>query len=58
MVVLVAEAVQERLELGDRAWLDGLGAEPLLHRLLEPLGLPTGGGVAGSGVLLGDAESL
>ena len=46
VVVLVDEGVEEGLQLGD-AWLGwiGLGAEPLLHRLLESLDLPAGGGV-------------
>ena len=58
VVVLLAERLEEGLELGDGGRLVGLGAEPFLHRLLESLGFAAGGGVAGSGVLLGDVESL
>lgn len=54
MVVLVGEEVEECLELGDRARLVELGGQPVLHRLLEPHGLPAGGGVPGPGVLLDD----
>src|SRR4029077_15880283 len=52
VVVLAAELVEEHLEIGERARLDGLGAEPLLHRLLEALCLAAGGRVGLSGVLL------
>lgn len=36
VVVLVGEDVDQGLEFGGRTWLVGLGAEPFLHRLLEP----------------------
>ncbi len=52
VVVLVAEAVEEGLQLGGRGWLDRLGAQPLLHGLLEAFDLAAGGGVVGVGVLL------
>jgi hypothetical protein len=57
VVVLVGELVEERLELCDRARLGGLGAEPLVHGLLEPLGFSAGGGVCGAGVLLDDVAA-
>ena len=40
VVVFVAESVEQHLELGDRGGLDGLGAQPLLEGLLEPLDAP------------------
>ncbi|MEI2811984.1 MAG: hypothetical protein V9F00_17895 [Nocardioides sp.] len=49
-----AKAVEQGLEFGDGGRLDGLGAQPLLHGLLEPFDLAAGGGVVGSGVLLHD----
>ena len=52
VVVLVGEGAEKCLQFGDRGRLDGLGAQPLLHRLLEPLGLAAGGGMPGAGVLL------
>jgi len=58
LVVLLVEGGEEGLEFGDGGRLVGLCAEPLLHRLLEALGLAAGGGVARSGVLLGDPESV
>jgi len=54
LVVLLGEEVEECLEFGDRGRLAGLGAEPLLHRLLEPLGHAAGGGVCGAALLLDD----
>lgn len=57
LVVVGDEDVEERLELGDRRWLDRLGPQPLLHRLLESFDLATGGGVVGPGVLLADPEA-
>ena len=57
VVVFVAESVEQHLELGDRGGLDGLGAQPLLEGLLEPLYLPAGRGVVGSGVLLDDVQT-
>ena len=56
-VVLAAEPVQEGLQLGDGGGLVGLGAEPVLHGLLEAFDLPAGGGVVRAGVLLHDVES-
>ena len=57
VVVLVDEGVEQGLQLGDRGGLVGLGAEPVLHGLLESLDLAAGGGVAGSGVLLDDVQA-
>jgi hypothetical protein len=57
VVVLVDEGLEQGLELGEGGGLDGLGAEPLLHRLLEAFDLAAGGGVAGAGVFLDDVES-
>ena len=57
VVVFVAELVEERLEIGEGARLEGLGAQPFLHRLLEPLGLAAGGRVVWSGVLLDDVAA-
>jgi hypothetical protein len=45
------------LELGQGGGLGGLGAEPVLHGLLEPLDLALGLGVARLAVLLPDAEA-
>lgn len=53
-VVVVDELVDQCLELGDRAGLDGLFAEPFLHRLLEAFDFSAGGGVVRSRVLLLD----
>jgi hypothetical protein len=58
VVVEVDEGVQEGLQLGDGAWLVGLGGEPGLHGLLESLDLPAGGRVVRAGVLLDDVEPL
>ena len=57
LVVLVDEGVEQGLELGDGGGLVGLGAQPLLHGLLEAFDLAAGGGVVGSGVLLDDVEA-
>ena len=48
---------RQGLQLGDRRWLVGLGAEPRLEGLLEAFDLAAGGRVVGSGVLLDDAEA-
>ena len=56
VVVLVGELVEQGLQLGDGGGLVGLGAQPLLHRLLEPFDLAAGGGVVRSGVLLDDVS--
>ena len=40
VVVLLGEGVQQHLEFGDGGRLDGLGAEPVLHRRLEAFHLP------------------
>jgi hypothetical protein len=57
VVVLLDECVEDGLEVVDGGRLLGLGAEPLLHGLLEPLDLALGLGVVGLRVLLDDPES-
>jgi hypothetical protein len=52
MVVDRGELVEQGLQLDQGAGLDGLGGQPLLEGLLEPLHLAAGGGVVGAGVLL------
>jgi hypothetical protein len=54
MVVFLDERVQQVLQFGEAGWGGGLGAEPVLHRLLEPFHFALGLRVVGSGVLLGD----
>ena len=44
--------VEQGLQLVDRGRLVGLGGQPVLHGLLEPLDLPAGPGVPGARVLL------
>jgi hypothetical protein len=55
-VVGVDEGVDQRLQLGQGGRLNPLGLQPLLQGLLEPLDLPAGGRVVGSGVLLEHAQ--
>ena len=55
-VVLVSEDLEQGLQFGDRGRLGGLGAQPLLHRLLEPFDLALGLRVVGLAVLLGDVQ--
>jgi hypothetical protein len=57
VVVGVDEFVDEGLEFGDGVGCDGLGSEPLFQGLLEAFDFAAGGGVVGSGVLLGDVQS-
>ena len=57
VVVLGPEPVDQALQLVGGAGLLGLGAEPVLHRLLEAFDLAAGGGVVGPGVLLHDVQS-
>jgi hypothetical protein len=56
-VVGACEGVEQSLEFGERGWPGRLGAEPVLHRLLEPLDFPLGLGVVRLAVLLPDAEA-
>ena len=56
-VVDAGEGVEQGLELGEGGGLAGLGAEPVLQGLLEPLGRALGLGVVRLAVLLGDAEA-
>jgi hypothetical protein len=51
------EGVQQGLGLGKGQGLGWLGAEPVLHRLLEPLDLALGLGVVRLAVFLPDAET-
>jgi hypothetical protein len=51
------EPLEQRLQGGQVGGLGGLGAQPVLHGLLEAFDLAAGGGVVGSGVLLHDVES-
>jgi len=51
------ELIQELGELDQVGGLVGLGAQPLLQRLLEPLDLATGGGLVGAAVLLLDVAA-
>ena len=57
VVVVGNEALEQCLQFGDRGRLIGLGGEPALECLLEPLDFPAGGRVVGPGVLLRDAEA-
>jgi hypothetical protein len=57
VVVDGGEGVEEGLELADRGGLGGLGAEPVLQRLLEPLHFALGLRVAGLAVLLLDPQT-
>ena len=57
VVVVVDEGVEQGLQLGDGGRLGGLGAQPLLHGLLESFDLAAGGGVVGAGVLLDDVQA-
>ena len=57
LVVDVHELVQELLELDQAGGLVGLGAQPLLQRLLEPLDLATGGGLVRAAVFLRDVAA-
>ena len=57
LVVDGGEGVQHLLQLAEGGWLARLGAEPVLHGLLEALDLALGLGVAGLAVLLGDAQA-
>ena len=52
VVVGRGELVEQGLQVGDGGGLVGLGAPPVLHRLLEPLHLAAGRGVVGASVLL------
>nr|WP_232807339.1 hypothetical protein [Geodermatophilus chilensis] len=56
LVVLDDEQVEQGLQFGDRGGLDGLGAQPLLQRLLDAFDLAAGGGVIWGAVLLHDAQ--
>ena len=56
-VVDAGEGVQQGLELGEGGGLVRLGAEPVLHGLLEALDLALGLGVVRLAVLLLDAEA-
>ena len=58
LVVGGGEPVRQRLQFGDRGGLVWLGGQLFLHRLLKAFDLAAGGGVVGSGVLLGDAQAL
>jgi hypothetical protein len=51
------EGVQQGLEAGEGVGLVRLGAEPVLHGLLESFSFPLGLGVVGLAVFLGDAEA-
>ena len=57
VVVVVGELVEEGLQVGDGGWLGGSSAEPFFQGLLEAFDFAAGGGVVGSGVLLGDVEA-
>ena len=57
LVVEQDEGAEHDLQLVVGGRLLGLGAQPLLHRLLEALDLAAGGGVVGAGVLLVDVEA-
>ena len=56
-VVDGSERAGQGLQLGQGGGLAGLGAEPVLHRLLEPFDFALGLGVVRLAVLLGDAEA-
>jgi hypothetical protein len=51
------ELVQELLQLDQVGGLVGLGAQPPLQRLLEPLDLAAGGGLVRAAVLLLDVAA-
>jgi hypothetical protein len=51
------EGAGQCLEVGESSRLARLGAEPFLHRLLEPLDFPLGLGVVRLAVFLLDAEA-
>jgi hypothetical protein len=53
-VVDAGQGAEQGLELGEGGGLARLGAEPVLHGLLEPPGLALGLGVARLAVLLPD----
>lgn len=55
-VVLIAEAIQQCLELGQGRGLGWLGQQPFLHGLLEAFNFPAGSRMAWAGILLGDAS--
>ncbi len=57
VVVDAGEGVQQGLEVGEGGGLDGLGAEPVLHGLLESFDFPLGLGVVRLAVLLLYAEA-
>jgi len=57
VVADAGEGVQEGLELGEDGGLGGLGAEPVLEGLLEPLHLPLGLRVVRLPVFLPDSEA-
>jgi hypothetical protein len=57
VVVDRGELVEQGLQVGDGGGLVGLRAQPVLHRLLEPLHLAAGRGVVGGGVLLGHVQA-
>jgi hypothetical protein len=56
-VVDNGERVEQGLQISQGGGLDGLGAEPVLRRLLEPLDFPLGLRVVRLAVLLGDAQA-
>ena len=53
-VVDLGELIEQGLQLGEGGGLSGLGAEPLLEGLLEPLDFALGLGMVRLAVLLGD----
>ena len=55
-VVLVAEPVEQGMQLSEGGRLPALAGQPGLKGLLEAFDLAAGGGVVGAGVLLGDPE--
>jgi hypothetical protein len=57
VVVVGGEGVQGSLELGEGGGLAGLGGEPFLQGLPEPLGLPLGLGVVRLAVFLPDFQA-
>jgi len=57
VVASVAEAVQEGLQVGEGGRLVGLGARPVLDRLLEAFDCAAGGGVVAGGVVLLDVQA-
>src|SRR6202167_3120082 len=56
-VIGAGEGVEQGLKVSEGGRLSGLGAEPVLHGLLEPLGLSLGLGVVRLAVLLLDPEA-